>query len=294
MTSQFSPLPSDLVQPRAGLGFLRLASSFANEQGDLDDESLDAMFILMEAGVLEETPAADMWPELVRGLSAPSPSRMIVALRQSGALPIVLPEVASLFGVPQIGGNSENVDLGHHLLHSLAEAARCKAPLEVRFALLVMNVGKSDSLREHLPFHYRYIERGRPRIEAICDRIGVPDSCRELALLALAECERVHRVSEIRAGPIAVMLERLGAFEDVECFNHLMMVCLCDYRAYAGQSGTDYPKAALLGRALSACAQLDDALSQEASLAESGDDALRTARAAAIAAALGSERWSGE
>jgi len=64
--------------------------------------------------------------------------------------------------------------------------------------------------REHLPVHYRHIERGRPRIEAICSRFEVPAVCRELALLALAECERVHRVSEVRAGPVALMLERLG------------------------------------------------------------------------------------
>jgi tRNA nucleotidyltransferase (CCA-adding enzyme) len=293
MASEFSPLPSDLVQLRPGLGILRLASLFAEGQGDLDEESLDAMFELMEAGVLEETPPADMWPELVRGLTAGSPSRMIAVLRESGALPIVLPEIAGLFGIPQIGDNSENVDLGQHLLNSLAEAARCNAPLEVRFALMVMNVGKTDSPREHLPVHYRHIERGQPRIEAISDRFGVPESCRELALLALTECERVHRVSEIRAGPIAVMLERLHAFDDLERFNRLMTVCRCDYRAYGSQSGKDYPKAALLDKAFRACAQLDDTLLHEPGSVETLDT-LRTARATAIAAALRSERWSDE
>jgi tRNA nucleotidyltransferase (CCA-adding enzyme) len=260
----------------------------------LDEESLDAMFELMEAGVLEDTPPAKMWPELARGLTARSPSRMIMALRESGALPIVLPEIAGLFGVPQIGGNSENVDLGNHLLNTLAEAARCSAPLEVRFAIMVMNVGKTDSPREHLPFHYRHIERGRPRIVAICDRFRVPESYRELALLALAECERVHRVSEVRAGPIAVMLERLHAFDDFQCFDRLMTICRCDYRAYGNQSGNDYPKAILLDRALRACRELDGAvLSHEPGSTEAGDT-LRAARAAAIAAEFRSERWSGE
>jgi tRNA nucleotidyltransferase (CCA-adding enzyme) len=37
-----------------------------------------------------------------------------------------------------------------------------------------MNAGKTDSPREHLPVHYRHVERGQPRIEAICDRFGVP------------------------------------------------------------------------------------------------------------------------
>jgi tRNA nucleotidyltransferase (CCA-adding enzyme) len=210
-----SSLPPDLVHLRPGLGIIRLAALFAEARGDIDEESLDSMFALMEAGVLEQALPAEMWPELARGLMAPSPSRMIVALRESDALPIVLPEVAALFGVPQVADNSEvadnsvgTVDLGYHLVNALSEVARCNAPLDVRFALLVMNVGKSDSPREHLPVHDRHVERGRPRIEAIYCRFGTPDSCRELALLALAECEPVHRVSAVSAGPIAALLER--------------------------------------------------------------------------------------
>lgn len=288
MASEFSSLPSGLAELRPALGILRLASLFAEGQGELDEESLDAMFALMEAGVLEAASPGEMWPELARGLSAPFPSRMIRALRDCGALEIVLPEVAGLFGIPQIGVDAENVDLGQHLLDALDEAARREASLEVRFALLVMNAGKPDSPREHLPVHYRHVERGAPRIEAICDRFGVPQAFRQLALLALAECERVHRVSATRAGPIAAMLERLHAFDDLVCFERLMTVCRCDYHALGGRPGADYPKAILLDRALLACRALSGAMPPHES--EVGE-ALRAARAAAIAAALRSERW---
>ena len=101
------------------------------------------------------------------------------------------------------------------------------------------------------------------------------DDCRELALLALSECERVHRVSEIRAGPVAAMLERLGAFDRTERFEQLMTLCACDYRAYSGRAEQTYPKAVLLQIAREACAGVAE------------DE-----RAAAIAAAFGSERWN--
>jgi tRNA nucleotidyltransferase (CCA-adding enzyme) len=282
-----SSLPSDLVQLRPGLGILRLAALYAQGGNDFDEESFDSMFELMEAGVLEETPPADMWPELVRGLMGAAPPRMIVALRESGALPIVLPEVAALFGVPQLADNSVGtVDLGYHLLNALSEAARCGAPLEVRFALLVMNAGKFDSPKEHLPIHYRHIERGQPRIEAICDRFNAPDSCRELALLAVAECERVHRTSEVRAGPIAAMLE---------VFDRLMTVCICDYRSYEENFGKDYPKAAVLAKAVRACDdEVDDTLEPDEVGSEEAMDAIRTARATAIADALRSVRWTSQ
>jgi tRNA nucleotidyltransferase (CCA-adding enzyme) len=200
--------------------------------------------------------------------------------------------VAALFGVPQIADDPPQVDIGHHLLRVLDEAARCGAPLPVRFAALVMNVGKSDSPPEHLPVHYRHIERGRPRIEALCERFGVPADCRDLALLALAECERVHRVTEVRAGPVAAMLERLGAFDQPQRFAQLMMLCACDYRAYQGRATQNYPKAALLAIALKACAGIDESdLSAGQSAAEAAGK-VEEARAAAIATVFRSERWS--
>jgi tRNA nucleotidyltransferase (CCA-adding enzyme) len=270
-------LPPGFAQTHPGLCVLRLAALLA-EGDEADEDTLDLMFEQMETGALSSTPPAGMWPELARGLMARSPSLMIRALRESGLLEIVLPEVSALFGVPQIAYPTE-VDIGDHLMKSLDEAARQGTPLEVRFALLTMNVGKSDSPREHLPVHYRHIERGGPRIEAICDRFQTPAACRKLALLAMAECERVHRVSEVRAGPVAAMLERLGAFGDPTTFGRLMAVCTCDFLAYDGASNRAYPKLALLEMALKACTGLDDA------------DDLQMARAVAIAQAFRSERW---
>ncbi len=286
-------LPPDFVQADPGLGILRLAALVAEADGTVDEDTLDTMFERMEAGVLVDTAPADIWPELARGLMARSPALAIRALRESGVLDVVLPEVAALFGVSQIAGDSAEVDLGAHLLESLAEAARRDAPLAVRFALLVMNVGKSDSPREHLPVHYRHVERGRPRIEAICDRFAVTAECRDLALLALAECERVHRVSEVRAGPVAAMLERLGAFDDPEQFARLITLCTCDYFAFGDRPREAYGKAALLeGAALVACTEIDTAELVDDAGAADPADTLRTARAEAIALAFRSQRWS--
>jgi tRNA nucleotidyltransferase (CCA-adding enzyme) len=294
MARKLTPFPADLVQTHPGLGILRLAALLAEGNDALDEDALDAMFEQVEAGELVDTAPAEMWPELVRGLMASSPTKMIQALRQCGALQEVLPEVAALFGVPQIADDPAEVDLGDHLLNSLAEAAECDAPLAVRFSLLVMNVGKADSPREHLPVHYRHIERRRPRIDAICSRFEVPADCRDLALLALAECERVHRVSEVRAGPVALMLDRLGAFAAPDLFKRLMMVCACDYRAYGGRSGQDYPKATLLDTALRACAEVVETEFADDESAAKSLDSVQTAREVAIAQAFRSQRWSDE
>jgi tRNA nucleotidyltransferase (CCA-adding enzyme) len=288
MARKFTASLADLAQTDPALGIIRLAALLADAEAEPDEEALDVLFEQVDAGFLLDVAPRKIWPELVRGLMARSPAKMIKILRDCGALPQILPDTAALFGVPQIADEPTPVDLGEHLLKSLAEASLCGAPLEVRFALLVMNVGKADSPREHLPSHYKHIDRGLPRIEAICLSFGAPAPCRELALLALTESERVHRVSRARAGPVALMLERIGAFDAPDRFAQLMMVCACDFRAYGDRSGQAYPKAALLDQALAACAEIDATDSV-------GDlEALRGARAMAIAQAFRSQRWSDE
>lgn len=267
--------PPALGETHLALGLLRLAALSAGPNSLLDDETLELMFEQVERGTLCGLPPTDAWPQLAHGLMGCKPSNMFRALYACGALPEVLPEVAALFGVPQIADDPPQVDISQHLLRVLDEAACCDAPLSVRFAALVMNVGKSDSPPEHLPVHYCHVERGHPRIEALCERLQVPGDCRDLALLALAECERVHRVSEVRAGPVAAMLERLGAFDQPERYERLMLLCASDYRAYGGRAAQTYPKAALLQIAREACAGVD-----------------KDQRSVAIATAFGSERWN--
>ena len=284
MASKSASPSFDYGQTDPGLSVLRMAALLAEAEDGPDEETLDLLFEQVEAGHLVDVDPAQMWPELVRGLMSPAPSKLIGTLRDCGALFEILPEVAALFGVPQISDGEDEVDLGEHLMTSLDTAAKRGASLPTRFALLVMNVGKSDSPREHLPVHYRHVERGRPRIEDICARFRAPAECKALALLALAECERVHRVSKMRAGPVALMLERLGAFDAPERFQELMMVCASDFCAHEGREGKPYPKAALLEIALKACAEI----------AENDLEARQSARAEAIARAFRSERWSSE
>ncbi len=289
MASKPDTLPNSLLPMQSGLEVLRFAALLAErEQGLLDPEDIGLGTDALQPGDLEKAPPSEIWAELSRGLMGAQPSAMMRALQASGALLIVLPEVAALFGVPQIAEGQSEVDVGNHTLKALDEAAACDAPIEVRFALLTMNVGKSDSPPEHLPVHYRHVERGKPRVEAMASRFGVPDSCRDLALLALAECDRIHRISAVRAGPVASLLDRVEAFSNPQRFNWLMQVTSCDYRAYGGGRDGVYPKAALLDTALKVCVELGDGAQGGAA------DEIQAARAIAIAQAFRSQRWSNE
>lgn len=282
------------VLANPALNVLRIAAMAAGTDGELDAEALDMMRAQVASGALAGLAPAAAWPELERGLQSEAPSRMLRALRDCGALALLLPEVDALFGVPQSADDPAEVDIGDHLLRVVDEAARCRAPLALRFAALVFNVGKADSPREHLPAHYKHIERGRPRIEAICARFALPADFLDLALLAIAECERVHRAAEMRAGSIAAMLERVDAFGRPARFELLLTLCTCDFRAFPGRASLVYPKAPMLRTALRACLPVDAAAVAEECDGDATefDARLLEARALAVAAALRSERWA--
>jgi tRNA nucleotidyltransferase (CCA-adding enzyme) len=160
MASDFTPQPSpDFGQTRPGLGLLRMASLLAETAAEPSEEELILMADQVRAGVFADAAPSDIWPELALGLMSRQPSKMLAILRACGALEQILPEVAALFGVPDLSDGQTEVDLGEHLLCALAEAVLSGAPLNVRFALLVKNVGKADSPPEHLPSHYKHIER---------------------------------------------------------------------------------------------------------------------------------------
>lgn len=269
-----------------------LAAWAAQPDGWLDGETLSDMRRLVDAAGLATVDPVAVWPFLARGLMGEQPSRMFVALRECGALASILPEIEALFGQFQSADESDQVDIGEHQWRVLDKTAAVHTALPVRFAALVFNLGKADSPPQHLPAHYRHVDRCLPRIEAICARFQLALELRELALLVAMELERVHRAAPMRAASITALLERVDAFARPGRYLDLLTVCACDYAAYQGNEDKAYPKATLLELAREACLKLDRELDGD----EATDDTARRheLRALAVAAALRSQRWAEE
>ncbi len=293
MSPEFSRSPLGVLIACPAANVLRIAALAAATDGELDAETQAGLAGEVERGVLVHFDPLDAWPELVRGLMAEHPGRMLRALRECGALAVLLPEVDALFGMPQADNAGELSDIGEHLYRVADALAAARAPLAVRFAGLLYNLGKADSPPQHLPSHYRHVDRGLPRVKDVCARFRVAPECTDLALLATAELERVHRAAEMRAGSIAALLERCDAFARPQRFAQLMQLCAADYRAFPG-AGEVYPKARLIETALRACAGVDVASlrAEHVGDTEAAAGTVLAERAAAVARALRSERWA--
>lgn len=162
----------------------------------------------------------------------------------SGSLAQQLPEVAALYGVPQVPLYHPEVDTGLHMELAMAQAGRL-APGDpaVAFAVLVHDLGKALTPESEWPKHPLHEERGVEPVEAVCQRWGVPEDVRRLALDVCVHHLNAHRVFETRTGTLLALLNTLDAWGEPSRFERWIVACQADKRGRAGNEAAPYPQA---------------------------------------------------
>lgn len=205
---------------------------------------------MVDDGEVDHLVAERVWQEIARGLMEAQPSRMFAVLRDCGALARLLPELDRLWGVPQSVEHHPEVDTGVHVMLVLDLAARLQAPLAVRFACLVHDLGKGTTPADLLPRHIGHEERSVRLLRALCERLRVPVECKELAEVVAREHGNIHRSQALNAAAIVRLLERCDAIRKPARFADILLACECDARGRLGLHDTLYPQAARLAAAL--------------------------------------------
>ena len=248
--------PAFAEDPVRILRVARFAARFAFE---IAPETLALMRRMVHEGEVDHLVPERAWQELSRGLMEQRPSLMLEALRACGALARILPEVDALFGVPQPPEHHPEVDTGLHILLVIDYAASRHFPLPVRFAALTHDLGKGQTAPEEWPRHIGHEERSVPLIRAMCDRLRVPNDCRDLALLAARYHGEIHRAQELRPATVVKLFERCDALRRPERFEDLLQACACDFHGRPGYEALSYAPAPLLRTALEAARGVDAA-----------------------------------
>ncbi len=252
-------------------------------------ETLALCRALVDAGEVDALVPERVWQELARGLMEARPSRMLAVLRACGALARLLPEVDRLWGVPQPPEHHPEVDTGAHLLLVLDQCADVQAPLSVRWAALVHDLGKGTTPRSEWPRHIGHEGRSATLARAVAERLRVPNDCRELADTVAREHTHVHGSGGFGAAALVRLLERCDAFRRPQRFAELLLACECDARGRAGLEARPYPQRARLAAALAAAQAIDSAAVAAAAAARGAKGpaigaAVHDARVAAVAA----------
>ena len=213
-------------------------------------ETMQLMREMVQHGEADHLVAERVWQELSRGLMEAQPSRMFAVLRECGALAVVLPELDRLWGVPQRPEYHPEVDTGVHVMMVLDMAARLSAPLAVRFACLVHDLGKGTTPQDMLPRHIGHEQRSSKLLQAVAERLRVPVDCRELADVVAREHGNIHRSSELGAAALVRLLERCDAIRKPARLDEILLACECDARGRLGYEDAPYPQRARINAAL--------------------------------------------
>ena len=215
-------------------------------------ETMALMRQMVQDGEVDHLVPERAWQEIARGLMSDKPSRMFEVLRECGALKVLLPELDRLWGVPQRAEYHPEIDTGVHAMMVLDQSARLQAPLAVRWAALMHDLGKGSTPADVLPRHIGHEGRSAKLAQQVAERLRVPGDCKELADVVAREHGNIHRSGELNAAAIMRLLTRCDAVRQPERFAMVLQACEADARGRLGLEDSDYPQAPRLATALEA------------------------------------------
>ncbi len=244
VTSAFAEDPVRILR------LARFAARFADFA--VAPETMALMRQMVQDGEVDHLVPERVWQEIARGLMSQQPSRMFEVLRECGALKVLLPELDRLWGVPQRPEHHPEIDTGVHAMLVLDQSARLQAPMAVRWAALMHDLGKGSTPADVLPRHIGHEGRSAKLAQQVALRLRVPGDCKELADVVAREHGNIHRSGELNAAAIMRLLTRCDAIRQPERFALVLQTCEADARGRKGFEDRSYPQAQRLAQALEA------------------------------------------
>ncbi len=275
--------PAFSEDPVRILRVARFAARYQHLGFKLAPATRDMMQAMADAGEAGHLVPERVWAELYKALNERSPSAFFYTLKECCALSLIFPEIGNLFGVPQPPKYHPEIDTGKHSLMALEQAVLLSDKAEVRFAALVHDLGKALSPKENLPHHYGHEINGLPMLEAMCQRLRVPNVFKTLAWQVMKHHTHCHKATELKPGTLVDVLTELGAFKPQSTFYDFLLACEADAKGRTGLEQQPYPQADYLREAMEAAASIDIApvLSRNLQGAEVGE-AIRQLRIQAV------------
>ena len=149
--------PAFAEDPVRILRVARFAARYASRGFVIAKATLELMRTMVRDGEADHLVPERVWAETRKALAERTPSAFLHALRESGALARVMPEVDALYAVPQRAEFHPEIDTGAHTEMVLDMAARL-APGDalIGWCALTHDLGKALTPVAELPSHRRH------------------------------------------------------------------------------------------------------------------------------------------
>ncbi len=231
-----------IEDPLRVLRIARFAARYKALGFTVAPETLALMKQLAASGELEALTPERVWKETSRALMENHADEYFEVLRACGALKVLFPEIDALYGIPQRPEYHPEIDCGIHTMMSLQQACKANYSLDVRFAVLVHDLGKALTPKDELPRHIMHEERGIKPVTEVCDRLKVPTITKQLALAVCKEHLKCHQALTLKPGTLWRLLQRLDVLRRPERVEAFVQACECDSRGRLGLENREYPQ----------------------------------------------------
>lgn len=229
--------------PLRVLRVARFAARYHQYGFKVAEETIALMKNLADSGELQALTPERVWKETSRALMERDADIYFEVLRQCDALKILFPEIEALFGVPQRPEYHPEIDCGIHTLMSLQQACKADYSMDVRFAVLVHDLGKALTPKDELPRHIMHEERGVQPVTDLCERLKVPTQTKQLAIAVCKEHLKCHQAFTLKPGTLWRLLQRLDVLRRPERVEAFVQACECDAKGRLGLEDREYPQA---------------------------------------------------
>lgn len=194
-------------------------------------------------------PPERVWKETEKALATYNPQVYFQVLRECGALRVLFPEIDSLFGIPAPAQWHPEIDTGIHTLMTVSIATRLSSDIAVRFATLCHDLGKSLTPKELWPSHYRHGPAGVKLVEALCQRLRIPNLLRDLAKIVAEHHDLLHNVEKLTPKILTNLFYAIDVWRRPERLEQMILSSEADARGRSGFEKNPYPQGNFLRKA---------------------------------------------
>ncbi|MDE8744366.1 multifunctional CCA addition/repair protein [Pectobacterium polaris] len=245
--------------PLRVLRVARFAARFAHLGFQIAEETMALMQKMAHEGELTYLTPERVWKETEKALGTSSPDVYFQVLRDCGALAVLFPEIDNLYGVPAPAKWHPEIDTGIHTMMTVAMAARLSPEIDVRFATLCHDLGKGLTPPELWPRHLGHGPAGVKLVEALCQRLRVPNPIRDLAKLVAEYHDLVHTVQVLQPKTLLKLFDTIDVWRKPQRLEQLALTSEADARGRAGFEENPYPQGDYLREAFRVASHVSSA-----------------------------------
>jgi len=242
--------------PLRVLRVARFAARFAHLNFRIAPETLTLMQQMALDGELPLISPERVWKETEKALSTANPQVYFQVLRDCGALAALFPEVDALFGVPAPAKWHPEIDTGIHTLMTVAVVAQLTPDIAVRFSTLCHDLGKGLTPRELWPHHHGHGPAGVKLVQALCERLRVPNHVRDLAKIVAEYHDLIHTVERLTPKTLMKLFNAIDVWRKPERLEQMIMTSEADARGRTGFENNPYPQGDYLRAAFKAASSV--------------------------------------